>query len=85
MPHMPQLQGNGSLKCYIKYLFMFNGIIKVSVVRFHGNKLIVKKAKTPPRTICSNNLLGALIRQNLFQISLLQNQPTQLNQVQINR
>ena len=57
---MPHLQNNARRKRYsdIKSpVHVFNEIIKLNGVEFHCNKVIVKEAKTPPRTIYSNNTL----------------------------
>ena len=66
---MPQLQSNGRRKhyAYIKSsVNVFNEIIKLIRVEFHGKKLIVEETKLPNKTIYSNNTsLRALICLNL--------------------
>ena len=51
---LPQLQRNGRRKRYAyskSHVHVFNEIIKLNGVEFHGNKLIADEAKMPPRTI----------------------------------
>ena len=58
--HIPQLHSSGRCKRYVSVelpVHVFNEIIKPNGADFHGNKLIVEEAKTPPRTFQSSNTI----------------------------